>query len=351
MRKDFDMFAQYIPSACEVTGGILKNFRKVLRQKPDAKIPYAKRLMLKAENQAYKLDRQTGLLDFPIRKGEHIKIQLELSPYHLNTLLDESYSLGSLTITPYKIIVAMRKPSPKPYEPESIISLDTNERSLDGIFVKDKKIKAIKIDFSQIPIIQERHVERRTKLQKKKSHDRRLKRKLCGREGRRVHNRITNKLYTVANLVVNNARKNKSAIALENLTGLTLKHKSKKLNRRISSWSRRTLHDIISYKAEGFGVPIIQVNPKNTSRTCPKCGCVNRKTRLDNEFKCKCGWHLDRHLNASLNLLQKAIETNSLARGIRFCPDAFQHDTMKILYEPAMVARLESNGMSCYNLS
>jgi hypothetical protein len=66
---------------------------------------------------------------------------------------------------------------------------------------------------------------------------------------------------------------------------------------------------------------------------------------MGTEFKCECGWHLDRHINASINLLQTAI-SKGMAGGLWFNPGAFQHDVVMILYEPAMAARSEPNGMS-----
>ena len=63
------------------------------------------------------------------------------------------------------------------------------------------------------------------------------------------------------------------------------------------------------------------------------------------EFACECGWHLDRHINASINLLQTAV-SKGMAGGLRFNPGAFQQDVMMILYEPAMAARSEPNGTS-----
>jgi len=66
------------------------------------------------------------------------------------------------------------------------------------------------------------------------------------------------------------------------------------------------------------------------------------------EFKCDCGWRLDRHINASLNLLQTAIsEGLEVAGGLRFNPGAFQHDVMMILYDPERGALSEPNGTSC----
>jgi transposase len=69
---------------------------------------------------------------------------------------------------------------------------------------------------------------------------------------------------------------------------------------------------------------------------------------MGTEFKCECGWHRDRHINASINLLQTAISKGlEGAGGLWFSPGAFQHDVMMILYEPAMAARSEPNGTSC----
>ena len=63
------------------------------------------------------------------------------------------------------------------------------------------------------------------------------------------------------------------------------------------------------------------------------------------EFKCECGWRLDRHINASINLLQTAI-SKGMAGGLRFNPGAFQHDAMMTLYAPSRGARSEPNGTS-----
>ena len=89
---------------------------------------------------------------------------------------------------------------------------------------------------------------------------------------------------------------------------------------------------------------MVNVNLRDSSRTCPICGSV-QGSRMGAEFKCECGWHMDRHINASTNLLQTAI-SKGMAGGLRFNPRAFQHDVMKILYEPAMAARSEPNGTS-----
>jgi len=337
------MYAQHLVSAFEVACGILKNHRKRFRKRVTYRIPYVKRLMMKAENQAYKLDRKSGVIDLPIRAGCHVELKLIVSQYHRRYLDNMSLSLGSLTVLPDRVIVAFRKDAPKPYAPDSVISLDTNERSLDGVFVEGDVVKAVKADFPDIAIIQQRHHDRRKRLQKKKAHDRRISRELCRREGTREHRRIDYMLHQVANSVLRFAEEKKSTIVLEDLKGFRPK-RNKELNRRLSMWPRRKLHQIIEYKAQWKGIPVVKVDPRYSSRTCPACGRI-QDSRKGTEFVCDCGWHLDRHINASINLLQTAI-SKRMAEGLRFDPGAFQHDVMMILYEPAMAARSEPNGTS-----
>jgi len=337
------MYAKHLVSAFEVAGSILRNHRKRVRKGVACRIPFVKRLMMKAENQAYKLDRKSGVIDLPIRAGCHVVLRLIVSQYHRKYLDDTALSLGSLTILPDRVIVAFRKDAPKPYAPDSVISLDTNERSVDGLFAKGDDIKALKAEFPDVAMIQQRHHDRRKRLQKKKAHDRRISRELCRTEGAREHHRIDYRMHQVADSILKFAEERKSAIVLEDLKGIRAK-RSKELNRRLSMWPRRKLHQIIEYKAQWKGIPVFKVDPRNSSRTCPICGRV-QDSRMGIEFRCECGWHLDRHINASINLLQTAI-SNGMAGGLRFNPGAFQHDVMMILYDPVTGARSEPNGTS-----
>jgi len=50
---------------------------------------------------------------------------------------------------------------------------------------------------------------------------------------------------------------------------------------------------------------VVKVSPKNTSRTCPRCG-FTVKTRVGGVFKCgRCGFELDRQRLASINIYLK----------------------------------------------
>lgn len=345
--KDFraehpGMYAQHLVCAFEVAGAVLKNYRRRLVAGKAISVPYVKRFMMKAENQAYKLDRENGVIDLPIKAGCHVKLGLVVSRYHRKYLDDQSLSLGSLTLMPDRVLICFRREAPKPYVAESALSLDTNEGSLDGIFVKDGAGAPIKADFRAVAIIQQRHHDRRVRLQKKKAHDRRTSRRLCAREGRREHHRVEYRMHQVADAVLDFAEANHSTVIIEDLTGIRPRG-GRSLKRRISSWPRRELHRIMECKSQWRGIPLVKVDPRNSSRTCPICGKI-QESRIGELFKCKCGWQMDRHINAGINLLQTA-SSKGLAGGLRFSPGAFQHDVMMTLYDP-MGARSESNGTS-----
>jgi putative transposase len=353
--KDFrqehpQMYAQHLVSAFEVAAALLKSHRKRVRRGNQASVPFIRRLFMKAENQAYKLDRENGVIDLPIMAGCHVRLKLVLADYNRGFLDDHSYSLGSLTLTSDRAVIAFEREAPKPYAPDSALSLDTNERSLDGVFIRGDNASVVKADFPDVATIQKRHHDRRKRLRKKKAHDRRTSRRLCRKEGAREHHRIEYRLHEVANAVLSFAENQKSAIVLEDLKGFK-SARNKGLNRRLSLWPRRELHRIIEYKAQWKGIPVVKVDPRYSSRTCPMCGRI-QDSRMGAEFVCECGWHLNRHINASLNLLQTAISKGlEVAGGLRFNPGAFQHDVMMILYDPERGARSEPNGTSCVTVA
>ncbi|MCU0860361.1 MAG: transposase [Thermoplasmata archaeon] len=361
--KDFrqdhpGMYAKHLVCSFEVAGSILKNLRRRWSKRGPCPVPYVRRLMMKAENQAYKLDRVNGIVDLPIRAGYHVGLRLVLSDYHRRYLDDPTLSLGSLTLLPDRVIIAFRKGERRPYEPETAISLDTNERSLDGVFVKGGVCTPAKALFPEIAEIQARHHDRRRRLQKKKAHDRRTARRLCDREGRRERHRIQHRMHKVANAVLDFAEENRSAVVLEDLNGLSKTRMNKTLNRRLSMWPRRKLHQYIEYKATWRGIPVVKVDPYNSSRRCPTCGRI-QYSRMGTQFECECGWRADRHVNAGVNLLQTAFPEGRAggyllqtafpegrAGGLWFSPGAFQHDVMMVLCDPGTGARPEPNGTS-----
>lgn len=345
------VYKQYIPCAFEVALAALKVYRRRVRQGKRSAVPFMHRLALKAENQSYRLDRTTGRLRVPIRAGQHADIQLHLAEWHRSFLSDSSWSLGSLTVTPERIVVAIRKEAPNPYEPSSAIALDTNEDSLDGVEAMSTTSRILTVPLGGVRKVQTTHFVRRRRLAAKKANDRRVMRQLLGREGTREQNRVKQRLHRVSKALVKVAARNKAAIVLEDLTLHGAGGSSRRMNRRLSSWPRGELHRQIEYKAALAGVPLIKVNPAWTSKTCPACG-ARRRDRVGQDFVCSvCDWEMDRQHNAACNILLSALASSeALARGVRFHPGALRHDVVSPLYDVSALlahARDEPSGVEC----
>jgi len=325
---------QYIPSAFGVALAVMKVYRRRMRRGKRTSIPYMRRPMLKAENQSYWLDRQTGRLRIPIRGTEGVQLHVPFSDWHRTILSDPSWELGSLTVVPGKIIVVVRKGAPQPYEPKGAIALDTNEDSLDGVRASENSAGLLRLPFNGVRRIQGVHFRRRRSLARKKAFDRRVARRLLGREGRRERHRVRQRLHLVSKGLVRLATEARAAIILENLTLHGAGGRSRRMNRRLASWPRGELHRQIEYKAALEGVPIIKVNPAWTSKTCPMCG-ARRRDRVGKDFVCLvCDWEMDRQHNAALNILKTALASNgALARAVRFQPGALRRDVVSPLYD------------------
>jgi len=130
---------------------------------------------------------------------------------------------------------------------------------------------------------------RRRNLQKKQttSAKRKLK-KISGQQAR--FQKDVN--HCISKAIVADAKRTESAIAIENLSGIRKRVTARRHQRaRLSNWGFSQLRAFIIYKAALSGIPLHLVDPRNTSRECPTCGCIdkaNRKTR--NDFICiKCG--------------------------------------------------------------
>ena len=103
-------------------------------------------------------------------------------------------------------------------------------------------------------------------------------------------------------------------ICLENLNveGMMKNHN---LANSIQSVSWGEFVRQIKYKSEWFGKNVIFIGRfEPSSKTCSKCGYVNRELTLkDREWVCPiCGEHLDRDINAAINIKRFALNPQAL---------------------------------------
>jgi IS605 OrfB family transposase len=147
----------------------------------------------------------------------------------------------------------------------------------------------------------------RAKLQKKgtKSSRRRLK-KLSGKE--RKFATWTN--HNISKRIVTTAKDTNRGIAIEELGGIRDRVTVRRSQRvTMHSWSFSQLRLFLEYKTRLNGIQIVAVDSRNTSRTCPSCGHIdkaNRKTQ--SVFSCvSCGFSgLADHI-AAVNIRGRAV--------------------------------------------
>ncbi|MBD2204471.1 IS200/IS605 family element transposase accessory protein TnpB [Calothrix sp. FACHB-1219] len=84
--------------------------------------------------------------------------------------------------------------------------------------------------------------------------------------------------------------------------------KNSKLAKSISDVSWSLFIQWLEYFGKIYGRVVVPVDPKFTSQNCSSCGEVVKKSLSVRTHVCKCGCVLDRDLNASINILKKALK-------------------------------------------
>ncbi len=299
---------------------ILKNYRRAKRRNKDKSInlPYARRLVAKLGNQAYKVIGDK--LRIPIKPRQYFYVKLHKRA--LEFLSDATLKLGSITLTARTISMVFSKTT-KVMEPKGHMAFDVNEKSIVGACVEDDEIKASIFDLSRIYEVRHGYFERVRRVQAKYVKDRRVAKKIQNKWFNNQKNKVNSILHKVSSEIVKEAKAKEQGIILERLTHIRrainqkipginkynrkrelISRYSKRLKRRLNSWSFKKLQAFIEYKARWKGIRVIYANAKNTSKFCSICGY----TIEPKEQNCsRCG--IDRHVNACLNLLRTQDES------------------------------------------
>ncbi|PLR77539.1 transposase [Bacillus sp. V3-13] len=156
----------------------------------------------------------------------------------------------------------------------------------------------------------ERQLKRlqRMVFKRKKGSQRRKKAvALLAKKHEYIANQRRNNAHQVSRILVNQY----DLIAFENLN-ITNMVKNHRLAKRISDAGWNQLITFTTYKAESAGKCVVLVDPRNTSQQCSNCNEMVKKTLADRVHHCpSCGLECDRDVNASINILHRAIEAVS----------------------------------------
>lgn len=159
--------------------------------------------------------------------------------------------------------------------------------------------------------VRHRHRRLRARLQKKQTRAarRRLK-NLAGKEARFA--RHIN--HVISKEIVASAERTGRGIAVEELTDIRDRIRVGKKQRAVlHSWAFAQLGAFLTYKAILAGVPLVAIDPRNTSRECSVCGYIDKRNRPNQSiFRClECDHSSNADTNAARAIAGRA--TSKLA--------------------------------------
>lgn len=168
-----------------------------------------------------------------------------------------------------------------------------------------------------------RHAKLRSKLQSKGT---KSAKKLLEKRGRKESRFAKDVNHCISKLLVAKAKDTERGIALEDLMGIRSRITVHKHQRRTQhSWSFYQLRMFVEYKAKLSGVPVRLVNPRNTSRTCPCCGHMEKANRNGECFKCvSCGFVGFADRVAAINIGRVAINQPDVSESFLKPSGSFQ---------------------------
>ena len=265
----------------------------------DGAIVYDQRILSWKGLEKVSLITLQGRQAIPIRFGEYQKARLDRIRGQADLILVNGI---------FYLCVVVEVDEETPYDPKGTLGVDLGIKYL--AVDSDGEVHS----GEQINQTRERLDSLKARLQSKgtKSAKRHLK-KLSGRTAR--FSRDVN--HCISKIIVAKAKDTLRSIAMEDLQGIRDKVTVKALRRSLHTWNFGLLRTFVEYKAKVAGVPVVFVDPRNTSRTCPSCSHVakaNRPTR--DEFRCvSCGFAGAADHIAAINIAFRAAVNRPIVAG------------------------------------
>lgn len=276
VKSEFNLTAQLIVRCVAKVCDAYKLDKRTKRTfKPLGAIPYDSRIL------TWKIDKdEVSIWTVDGRQ----KIKFVCGDYH-RELLKHQRGESDLCLVGgnFYLFTTCDIDEPTPKDVEDVLGVDLGVTNIavdsDGEIHSAKAVNNVRF----------RHRKLRTKLQKKQTHAARRKlKKLSGKE-RRFATWVN---HNVSKVIVAKAKGTERGIAVEELGGIRDRVTVRKSQRvTLHSWSFNQLRLFIEYKAQRAGVKVFPVDPRNTSRTCPVCGCIDKANRpTQSKFSCvHCG--------------------------------------------------------------
>jgi IS605 OrfB family transposase len=147
----------------------------------------------------------------------------------------------------------------------------------------------------------------RRRLQKQRT---RGAKRLLAKRRQKERRHATHVNHCIAKQIARKAEGTGRGVGIEDLTGIRDRTTVRRADRaEHSGWAFHQLRAFLQYKCAEKGIPFVAVEARDTSRTCPRCGCVDRRNRPSQaEFRCiQCALEGHADYFAALEVARRAI--------------------------------------------
>jgi len=293
--KDWKYASHYVDSAINTAYSILKSWRKRYKKgQAGRKMPVIKREFIYVKTTLFSY--RNGVVKITIVPRKYY-VEFDLKQYWFWDRV-KNLNLGGIILKKDSITFTFW--TMKELRIKNPVGWDANLMSFDGYDGQQH----YKVSLKDVYTIHREYELKRKRIQEKtqKTKPKTYKR-LMAKYEHREQNRVDDFLHKISKSLSDRSH------VFEDLTYMkrNCKSKSRKRNRQLFKGDFIKLQKMIEYKANWNGYNVAYVPPKNTSKSCSRCGFVV-ETRIGAVFTCpNCGLVMDRQMNASINIFRKGL--------------------------------------------
>jgi len=276
IRKQYGLSAQMtVRAISKVCEAFKRDKSKLCKFKPHGAMIYDPRILSWKGLDRVSILTLNGREIIPIQIGPYQKERFDRIKGQADLLLRKGIFYLAATID---------APEPEPFEAVEYLGVDLGIKNIavdgDGDVYTGGHLNGLR----------NRYAKLRSRLQSKGTKSvKRLLKKRSGKE----HRFASDVNHVISKRIVAKAKDTGRGIALEDLTGIRDRITVRRNQRRIHhSWAFYQLRSFIEYKARLAGIPLVFVDPRNTSCTCPSCDYISKRNRPNRDsFLCQeCGF-------------------------------------------------------------
>jgi putative transposase len=283
--------AHWVDAVIRTAYSIMENWRKRYLKGRAGKVkPRIRRRFARCKITLMKIDYEAKTIRITLRQGEYLYVSWRSTWFERRV---RGWTVGEVIIFDDRVVIPFK--SSEEIYVRRVIGWDSNEPSLDGyepsigfIHVDLKPLQSMKITY-----------ERKKAIAQRKG-----KRELYEKYVRRERNRekdFINKLSAGLRMLFQNTVHVFEDLDKEDLVSRKKRRKKRRKRNARTPWRR--IHRRMSEVAL-----TAYVDPRNTSRECPRCGYVV-ETQEGQILECpRCGLKMGRHKVASINIRRRYLE-------------------------------------------